>query len=379
MNSAAPAGQSSALAVMWRWFKAQPLEVLAALGFLVATVSFLTIAVPELSQGAGALVAANLVSHGYVLGWMLLATVVVRTVGIRATVSMFFSGFFLATTVSWLVTTPLLTWFGHGDLTVAVGVPVVEELAKVIPLLLFLWLVARRRGQSHGVSELMMLGFASGGGFAVYEDLLWNRSMASSDGTVLGAFTEPWGMFFPTFYTGYGDLLVAHAGWTAVAGLGLALASIYRRRRILAMCLAVAPLLLVTLDHSALNARGSLAPLLNGLTLGNTLAVAVLVVAFPLAIVYDVLRRRHRPPALPAPGRELYQRGLRTHGDLWRLAVNALALGHYRRGWTAAAYDRASALGRGNDDSRLAAWYRVPPAREAEPAPGPAPAPAPER
>ncbi|MFW7414093.1 PrsW family glutamic-type intramembrane protease [Demequina sp. SO4-18] len=370
MSSPTPA-PSKRRHVLWHWVKSQPIEALAFLGFLVACISFLTIVIPEWSQGAGGLVMANLLAHGYVLIWMLVATVVVRTVGIRQTVAMFFSGFFLATTVSWLFTRPLLNLFGGNDLTVAVWVPLVEELAKAIPLVLFLWLYSRRSGQSHGVSELMMLGFAVGGGFAVYEDLLWNRSMASSDGAVFGAFTEPWGAVFPTFYAGFGDLLIVHAGWTAIAGLGLALASIYRRRRILALCCAVAPLVLVTLDHSALNMRGGFAPVVNVLTLNNVLPLVVLVVGFPLAILYDVLRRRHRPPALPVPGRELYRVGLGNRGDVWRAVINVLALGHYRRGWTAAAYDRASVLGRGDDYARLAAWYRVvvPPSRVAESAP----------
>ncbi|MDN4479698.1 PrsW family glutamic-type intramembrane protease [Demequina muriae] len=348
--------------------KTQPIEALSVLGFVVALISFFTIVIPEWSQGAGGLVMANLVAHWYVLAWMLVATVVVRTVGIRQTVAMFFSGFFLATTVSWLFTRPLLNWFGENDMTVAVWVPLVEELAKAIPLVLFLWLYSRRSGQSHGVSELMMLGFAVGGGFAVYEDLLWNRTMASWDESVFGSFGEPWGAVFPTFFTGYGDLLIVHAGWTAIVGLGLALASIYRRRRILALCFAIAPLALVTLDHAALNMRGGFAPVVNALTLNNVLPLVVLVLGFPLAIVYDVLRRRHRPPALPVPGRALYRVGLRTGGDVWRVIINVLALGHYRRGWTAAAYDRASVLGRGDDDARLAAWYRVvvPPARVAE-------------
>lgn len=329
------------------------------LGFLVAVASLGTIAYSAVARGNGEQLMADIVAQSYVLIWMLALTVMVRTAGIRQVMTMFLSGFFLATTVAALLTRPLVGRFGINDLTVAGWVPVVEELCKVIPLALMLWAYHRRRGQSHGVSELMVMGFAIGAGMAVHEDILYGRTKVSVDGTVLGSFSESWGAVFPTFYTGAANPMTGHSGWGAIIGLGLALASIYRRRKVLAGCFAVAGVLLAVVDHSASNMRGNLTPFVNALSLNHATVIVVLVLGFPLAVAYDVFRRRHRPPPLPQPGVALYRTVLTTRGGVWRLVMNFLALGHYRRGWTAAAYDRAMSGAKGDDYARLVAWYRV--------------------
>jgi len=344
---------------LWVSFKSRPLDALPMLGFLVALVSFAFIAIPAIADGNGEQLLADVVAHSYVLIWMLAATVAVRTVGIRQVMTMFLSGFFLATAVAALLSRPLLDRFGSNDMTVALWVPLVEELSKAIPLVLLIWAYHRRRGQAHGVSELMMMGFAIGAGMAVHEDILYGRTIVSSNGTVFGSFSDPWGAAFPTFFNGSGEMLTGHSGWGALIGLGLGLASVYRRHRILAACFALSGVLFAVIDHSAINMRGSLAPVVDALSLNHTLVIGLLVAGLPLAIVYDVLRRRHRPPSLPHPGLKLYRVGLITGADVWRGVLNFFALGHYRRGWTSAAYDRATAGSRGNDNTRLAAWYRV--------------------
>jgi len=358
MSTVAPAPKSPAHP-LWVSFKSRPLDALPMLGFLVALVSFAFIAIPAIADGNGEQLLADVVAHSYVLIWMLAATVAVRTVGIRQVMTMFLSGFFLATAVAALLSRPLLDRFGSNDMTVALWVPLVEELSKAIPLVLLIWAYHRRRGQAHGVSELMMMGFAIGAGMAVHEDILYGRTIVSTNGTVFGSFNDPWGAVFPTFFNGSGEMLTGHSGWGALIGLGLGLASVYRRRRIVAACFALFGVLFAVIDHSAINMRGSLAPVVDALSLNHTTVVATLAVGFPLAIVYDVLRRRHRPPPLPKPGLAMYRTALspRTGGS--RIVLNLFALGHYRRGWTAAAYHRATGGGKGNDYPRLVAWYRV--------------------
>lgn len=344
---------------LWLWLKRRPLEALPMLGFLIAIASFVAVAFPAFGRGSGKEMMADLVAQSYVLIWMLVATLVVRTVGIRQVMTMFLSGFFLATTVSLLLGRPVIDRFGMSDATVALWVPIVEELAKIIPLILMLWAYSRRRGQAHGVSELMVMGFAIGSGMAAHEDIMYGRTKVSVDGSVFGSFTEPWGAIFPTFYTGGGGVVTGHSGWGAVIGLGLALASVYHRRRILAACFATGGVLVAIIDHAASNMRGDLTSVVHALSLNHTTVVAVLAVGFPLAIAYDVMRRRHRPPPLPRPGFALYRAALTTNGGVSRMVLNFFALGHYRRGWTAAAYDRATSGSTGNDHARLVAWYRV--------------------
>ena len=344
---------------LWLWLKKRPLEALPMLGFLLALFSFALIAFPAFARGNGQQLITDLVAHSYVLIWMMLASTMVRTVGVRQVMTLFLSGFFLSTGVAILLTGPLLDLFGSNDLTVALWVPLIEELTKMIPLVLFLWAYHRRRGQAHGISDVVILGFAVGAGMAMHEDIFYGRAIVSGDGSILGAFTDPLGALLPTLYSGPGILTTGHSGWGAAIGLGLAVASIYFRKRILALCFAVAGLLIAVVDHASLNMRGVLEPLVVALSVNHALPIVLLILGFPLAIVYDVLRRRHRPPALPRPNWGLYRAALGGGRDPWTLIVNFLALGHYRRGWTSAAYAAATGPNRGNDYPRLSAWYRV--------------------
>lgn len=120
----------------------------------------------------------------------------------------------------------------------------------------------------------------------------------------------------------------------------------------------MAGLLVAVIDHAASNVRGDLTPFVHALSLNHTTVVAVLAVGFPLAIVYDVLRLRRPPPPLPKPGIAMYRTALNPRAGTWRIVLDIFALGHYRRGWTAAAYHRATGGVKGNDYPRLVAWYR---------------------
>lgn len=327
----------------------------------MSAISFLAVVIPVIMAGQGKPLATNMIAVWYVLGWMLLVTVSVRTIGVRQLVTMFFSGFFLSTMVSFMLTRPVLDQFGSNDFTSALWVASVEELAKALPLLLTLWAYTRRRGQAHGISDLVLMGAAIGAGMTVHEDLLYGRSL--SRGTSLFApFEGAWGWLFPVVSTDWGPSMAWHVGWGAIIGLGLAFASVYRRHRVLSLCFALAPLCIAIIDHAAWNARGGLAAPLTAVSLQHTLAVTVFVAALPLAFFYDVLRRRHLPPDLPPPGLKMHRSALSQPRDPWRALLNFFALGHYRRGWISSAYDRATPGGAGrasNDTHRLTAWFRV--------------------
>lgn len=346
---------------IWNALRNHPLLLLPIAGFIVSVISFLTIVIPVIVAGQGKALTTNLIAVWYVLAWMLLITVSVRTIGVRQLVTMFFAGFFLSTMVSFLLARPVLDRFGSTDVTGALWVATLEELAKALPLMLTLWAYTRRRGQAHGISDLVLMGAAIGGGMTVHEDLLYGRSL-SPGSSLFAPFEGAWGVVFPVMVTGWGPTMAGHVGWGAIIGLGLALASVYRKHRALSLCFALVPLCIAIIDHAAWNAQGSLAAPLATLSLQHTLAVAVFVAASPLALIYDVLRRRHQPPELPPPGLKMHRTALSQDRDPWRVLLNFFALGHYRRGWISSAYDRATPGGAGrasNDNHRLTVWFHV--------------------
>lgn len=346
---------------LWNVLKSHPLLFLPITGFIVSVISFLAVVVPVIFAGQGKALGTNLIAVWYVLGWMLLVTVSVRTIGVRQLITMFFAGFFLSTMVSFLLVRPVLDQFGANDVTAALWVAAVEELAKALPLALTLWAYVRRRGQAHGISDFVLMGTAIGGGMTVHEDLLYGRSL-SRGSSLFAPFEGQWGATFPVMVTDWGPTMTGHVGWGTIIGLGLAFASVYRKHRVLSLCFALLPLCIAIIDHAAWNARGALAVPLTALSLQHTLAIAVFVAALPLALIYDVLRRRHLPPELPSPGFTMHRVALSQPRDPWRVLVNFLALGHYRRGWISSAYDRATPGGSGrasNDNHRLEAWFRV--------------------
>lgn len=345
---------------MWEWIKRRPLQFLPVVGMVIALLAFAGAAAQAVARGNAEPLFVDIVAHSYVLVWMLVASITVRTVGVREVMMAFLSGFFLSTFVAYLVSAPLLDVLGPGDLTTGFLVPIVEEVAKALPILLLLWAYHRRRGQDHGITDLVVVGFAVGAGMTIHEDLLYGRTVVSQSGELAGAFLAPWGGLFPSIHTSAGGLLIAHSGWGAMIGLGLALASVYRRKWVLALCLAVVPVLLAVVDHSAWNLSGDAKGFFNVLAADNRLALAVLVLAIPVAITWDVLRRRRTPPDLPVPRLRHYPTVFRGAGEPVAGLLRTLAYSHYRRGWTSAAYDRArrgpDAVG---DYSRLKAWLDV--------------------
>jgi hypothetical protein len=170
---------------------------------------------------------------------------------------------------------------------------VVEELIKALPIALYLWLVARRNRWQTAATDGLLLGFAVGAGFAFHEDALAARVSGS------GWAASIWSPLLPiveasgSLFQGAG-ITLGHAGWTALVGLALGLAFLYRRyhRAWLMPLLAFG---LVTLDHGLSNYVGDLgrqsAPLLvdvlRALLLRGQLAVIVLLVASAAAIVLE--------------------------------------------------------------------------------------------
>jgi RsiW-degrading membrane proteinase PrsW (M82 family) len=225
------------------------------------------------------------------LGWLLLASVFVRTITPRHVISFWLLGLFFAA--------PLVEGIGAvlddhvaGNAFEAGAVPVLEELAKLLPIIGLAAVTGwTRRGV--GAIDLAILGFAVGAGFALYEDMLWGRMFASG--------FEGIGMAFPTMLQ---DPIVAagHAVWTACAALGVGLLFLHRRHRwawFVAPVLIVAPLA----DHAVINYRGEEYDSLRSFLLDGTLVPWLLLVGLVVALVIeiDIVRRSRRIDHVFAP------------------------------------------------------------------------------
>lgn len=351
--------QASSPTLLSTWVRRSPRDLVPIVGLLVSTAAFVIVSVQAIARGGGDELIVNAFAHLWTVAWLLVVTMAIRSVGIRETIVAFLSGFFLSTMIAFAVTRPLLQVVGENDATVAFVVPLVEESAKLVPLALVLWNYRLRRGQAPGVMDLAIVGFAAGAGMGMHEDVMYGRAVSSVDGGFGGVFTGPLGALFPSFFDAGSFVLVAHAGWGMLLGLGVGFAvSLRRRQPVLGLIALVVAAVVAVVDHAAVNTRGSGSEVISALTGNHQVAIALLVAGLIGAGVLDVITRRRHAPDLPFPSLRVYPYLARRAAGPWLAALSLQAYGHYRRGWAASAYSRAAGS-TDDDDARLDAWLDV--------------------
>lgn len=179
----------------------------------------------------------------------------------------------------------------------ALGIPLVEEVLKIAPVLWFLW--GRRHAQALtvGATDILLLAAACGIGFGWVEDAFirhnkgWTGSLA----------------WLPTSET-YGDrhgtyLIAGHGAWTALAGLTLGFALILRRPRLPMIGLAASGWLWSVIDHGRNNYgnayRDALTSTLNFVTGSGWLTAYLLLLGICAAIALDFYFAYIALPKLP--------------------------------------------------------------------------------
>lgn len=247
--------------------------------------------------------------HLFVVGWFLLVSYGLRTAGFREVVRFWVTGFFPVALVTYALTEPVESLIGTGNLQTGFLVPVVEEVVKALPLLL--WTTLLRPTHRHGtLSDFWLLGFAIGAGFSFHEDALYGRLVASGfeDGLT--------GTLFPIFLTG-SQFVITHAGWTALAGLGVGVFSLYRRRPwgwMVGLGLLAVPIL----DHAAVNWRGTGSGLIRTIVADGELGAVLLTLSVIACLAHDAWILKwagDRDRLFPAP---------RVHADARALASGTL-------------------------------------------------------
>lgn len=186
--------------------------------------------------------------QGWLLLWVLVVSLLVRTRTIPQVFAAVFGGFFTSLWIAVLLGRRSAEWWGAGDVWhISVAVPLIEEAAKLLPVVVVVLIWRFRRDGSPGATDLAVLGVAAGSGFAIHEDALWGRVSGSGlDSTI--------GWLLPSVHTDAG-LVAGHAVWTGLAGLALGLWNVNRHRRWMGV-VPVLGLVVVVADHGMWNSGG---------------------------------------------------------------------------------------------------------------------------
>lgn len=269
-------------------------SVLLIGGLVVAAAVFLW-QLPFFARAGGVKFLTNAWYHAYALVWLLVITALGRTLPLRVLAVAFFVGVFPSMAVSLAIGYPLAHMLGTSNaLFKSVLVPVLEESAKALPILLFFWFLARRGRWQPSMLDGLLLGFLVGAGFALHEDAMYGRSFGGGFGGSDLAF------IFPTIddkrLIGVGRAFgFYHAQWTALMGLSIGAAFFFRQRFRASWLIPVAALAVVLLDHGRVNfvfdilQRGNATSgVLRALALDGRLHVYMLLAGIVAAVVTEV-------------------------------------------------------------------------------------------
>lgn len=227
-------------------------NIVAWAGLAVSAVTLLA-ALPRLfAHGGGAgRVLGNTVAIAWTVLLIAFAIRHVRTLGPRALVGAWFSGFFGVLSLATLAGRPAVDhWGATSAVAVVFWVPLTEELLKLLPVALVL-LLTRRKGGRFSAGDAVLFGAIVGGAFTVNENALYARPVGG-----LGSHV-PVSLLIPSVpHTSGFALAGGHLVYTALAALGLAITIIYRRRVRWAVWAAPVALVDVVLEHAAWNQNG---------------------------------------------------------------------------------------------------------------------------
>jgi hypothetical protein len=177
----------------------------------------------------------------------------VRTLGWRPLVGAALTGFLALTGMCILVARPVVVALGQSSVfATGIWVPVTEELFKAIPLIVVVMVAVRRSSVRPSALDVMLLGAWTGAGFALYENAVLGRG-----GFHLTA-VPVLSLFFPSetngSAVGLAVVQTGHLVHSALIGLGLGVALLYRKRMRQVWIAAVVVVFAVLLEHIGQNA-----------------------------------------------------------------------------------------------------------------------------
>lgn len=243
----------------------------------LAVVLFFVVLPSLFGAGIGSLIKIAFY-QGWTLGLLLLVTARVRSISVGTVARYWLAGMFTVVMVTYQVNDLLSGLVSPSSVWIT---PVLEELLKAAPLALAVGL-GRRAWRHPGLSDLMILGFAVGAGYAFHEEALWERGAASG-------FEFNLGLFVPSIFQQDGHFVVGQAVWTSIIGLAIGLFILHRRQRGAVVAAAVSVLVVVG-DHMSVNDTESALDVVRQLLFNGKLVGLIFVVAVVAAINLDRAR-----------------------------------------------------------------------------------------
>jgi hypothetical protein len=168
----------------------------------------------------------------------------------------------------------------------ALGMPLVEEVLKIAPVLWILWRQRQRRAWTFGATDILLMATASGAAFYWVEEAFIIHNHGS------WSFV---GRFPTTEITSYGNgsyLVANHAIWTAIAGLTIGISLLLRGPRLRMLLIGAAGWAWAVLDHGAnnynSNFRDAMSKVFNIVTVDGHLSLYIFSLGVCFAVALDL-------------------------------------------------------------------------------------------
>ncbi|CAN5478057.1 hypothetical protein BH20CHL6_BH20CHL6_01600 [soil metagenome] len=223
-------------------------------------------------------------TNAYLLALVVVAVTLTRTVSLYAVVWAVLAGGFLMTVMLVLARVFLVFEPDRGALFRGFMIPALEDLLKIAPILLVLWLGRRGNSWSLGATDVLLIAPASGVGFGVVEDAFIRANSGWPEEVP----------FLPVVEIINGRTIAGHGIWAGLAGATLGLGLLLRGWRPLALTFAVAGFAWSAIDHITNNLAAE--GLLNDI---GGLTVPLFLVAAAGCIGLDLYVRARTLPPLP--------------------------------------------------------------------------------
>ena len=223
---------------------------------------------------------------------ILILTAVTRTVSTKYSFFIYAQGLVIGAGFTLLIGSLVnLIGFDVGDgFFGAVFMPIIEEVGKILPVLIAAYLTIKRTKTVFNISDFLLLSVMSGAGFSMLEKYFWEGiNFSFTYGPHLGNtyfFSDALGINMSGETVGY----IGHAAATGFIGLGLGLGLYFKRlKKLWWWALPIATFSWVTIEHIIYNFRHDVGAIwFKGMTLTPWLFMGLLVVA--LVIESQTLR-----------------------------------------------------------------------------------------
>jgi RsiW-degrading membrane proteinase PrsW (M82 family) len=162
-------------------------------------------------------------------------------------------GFLALSGLARFVGRPIIVSLGESSaLAVGVCVPILEEVAKLIPVAIILYVALRAKESRPSALDLTLVGAWCGAGFAVYENATFGRGSFSLTTNSILSPLYPMAIHGSAF--GWPLTQVGHTVHTALIALCIAFYFLYRNREPRARIAPIVGAVSVLLEHCSQNA-----------------------------------------------------------------------------------------------------------------------------